>query len=132
VWLVTGWEFNPLVKTGQGERTLKDCPDLAAMTGAQKADFWTQNDPRELRRLGDRLLAESLPHEEGEEAAPRELLSQQAAEKRASGGWSRADVAKLLGVTESMLEAWETDRVKTPGSLPLLLERMSALKVTFE
>lgn len=100
------------------------------MTGAQRADFWAQADPRELRRLGDRLLAESLPRDD--ESEPRELLAERSARRREAGGWSRDQVANVLGVTESMVEAWETDRVKPPDSLPLVLERMAALKVSGE
>lgn len=109
---------------------MKDCPDLAAMTTVQRTEFWAQNDPRELRRLGDRLLAESLPREQ--ESCAREALSLAAAVGRESGGWSVATVARVLGVTESLVQAWETDRVKTPDSLPLILERMATLKVAEE
>ncbi len=106
---------------------MKDCPDLAAMTGEQRAEFWSQNDPRELRRLGDRLLAESLPRENA--SSPREVLSLASAQRREAGGWSRAAVAKVLGVTEDLVEAWETDKVRAPDSLPLVLERMSVLGI---
>lgn len=110
---------------------MKDCPDLAAMSSAQRSEFWSNQDPRELRRLGDRLLAESLPREEPA-SAPREVLSLAAEQRRESGGWSVATVAKLLGVTESLVEAWEEDQVRTPDSLPLILERLSALGVAGE
>lgn len=109
---------------------MKDCPDLAAMTTEQRAEFWSQNDPRELRRLGDRLLAESLPREE--HSCAREALSLAVGQRRESGGWSVATVAKVLGVTESLVQAWESDKVKTPDSLPLILERMASLKVSEE
>lgn len=109
---------------------VKDCPDLAAMTSQQRSEFWSHSDPRELRRLGDRLLAESLPREQ--HSCAREALSLAAAQRRELGGWSRATVAKVLGVTESLVEAWETDKVKTPDSLPLILERMASLEVSQE
>lgn len=104
---------------------MKDCPDLAGMSCDQRTEFWSKNDPRELRRLGDRLLAESLPREAT--SRPREELSQACLRGREEAGWSRGAVAKLLGVTESVLEAWENDRVKAPDSLPLILERLVAL-----
>jgi hypothetical protein len=109
---------------------VKDCPDLAAMSGAQRAEFWSQIDPRELRRLGDRLLAESLPREDP--GPPREELSRLAVEHRQSAGWSRAQAAGLLGVTESLLEAWETDRVKAPESLAMIMGRLAAMQVRAE
>ena len=109
---------------------MKDCPDLAAMTAAQRTEFWSQNDPRELRRLGDRLLAESLPREQ--ETCAREALSLAAAQRRESGGWSVATLARVLGVNESLVQAWETDKVKTPDSLPLILERIASLQVSEE
>lgn len=101
------------------------------MTGEQRTDFWSKNDPRELRRLGDRLLAECLPNEEST-STPREILSLASSQRREAGGWSRATVAKTVGVTESLIESWETDQVKTPASLPLILERMAALGVAPE
>lgn len=104
---------------------MKDCPDLTAMSTAERADFWSQTDPRELRRLGDRLLAECLPIYE--HSVARELLSQQVVNSREEAGWSRAEVADFLGVTESLVQAWEEDEVKTPDSLPLVLARLSRL-----
>lgn len=109
---------------------MKDCPDLAAMSENQRAEFWSQADPRELRRLGDRLLAESLPLRDGPNH--RERLADESLEARESGGWTVTGAAKILGVTESLLEAWEDDQVKAPDSLPLVLRRLSALGVTAE
>lgn len=100
------------------------------MSPSQRAEFWTQADPRELRRLGDRLLAESLPLRDGPNQRVR--LADESLEAREAAGWSRASVAKLLGVTESMIEAWEDDQVKAPDSLPLVLRRLVALGVTAE
>lgn len=107
---------------------MRDCPDLAAMTSAQRAEFWSRSDPRELRRLGDRLLAECLP-KDADVPNHRDLLSQQARERRLHGRWSAVGLAKLLGVTANMLEAWERDQVKPPDSLPLILDRLVTLQV---
>ncbi len=96
------------------------------MSDSQRVEFWSQADPRELRRLGDRLLAESLPLRDGPNH--RERLADESLAAREAGGWSRAQVAKLLGVTESMIEAWEDDQVKSPDSLPLVLKRLAALE----
>ncbi len=104
---------------------MKDCPDLAAMSTAERADFWSQTDPRELRRLGDRLLAECLPIYE--RTVTRELLSEQIVRGREEAGWTRAEVADFLGVTESLVQAWEEDEVSPPDSLPLILARLSIL-----
>lgn len=110
---------------------MKECPDLASMTADQRADFWSNNDPRELRRLGDRLLAECLPreHKSGES---REALSLAASQARTAAGWSRASVAKVLGVSEAIVESWETDQVQPPDSLLLILKRMAALGIALE
>jgi ribosome-binding protein aMBF1 (putative translation factor) len=97
------------------------------MTSVQRAEFWSQNDPRELRRLGDRLLAESLPRDD--DPNHRSILSQHFRERQVVGGWSRQKLAELLGVTDSMLEAWERDQIKTPDSLPLILDRLITLQV---
>lgn len=106
---------------------MKDCPDLAALTADQRREFWSQADPRELRRLGDRLLAESLPHVEP--TCPREVLSLSSLQSRESAGWSREQLADVLGVSAHVLEAWETDQVRPPASLPLIVERLVALGV---
>lgn len=100
------------------------------MSDSQRAEFWSQVDPRELRRLGDRLLAESLPRRDGPNH--RERLADESLAAREAGGWGRVQVAKLLGVTESMIEAWEDDQVKSPDSLPLVLKRLAALGVSAE
>ena len=97
------------------------------MTSAQRAEFWSQNDPRDLRRLGDRLLAECLPR--GDEPNHREILSQQIKERRHSGGWSRPKLAELLGVTDAILDSWEYDQVRPPDSLPMILDRLMTLQV---
>lgn len=110
---------------GQGERSLKDCPDLTQMTAADKAEFWETADPRELRRLGDRLMAESLPLFKASQA--REKMGHAFAQARQAGGWSEAEVAEILGVTAEMVAAWESDLVKTPESGALVLRRLSAL-----
>lgn len=109
---------------------MKDCPDLAAMSEQQRREFWSQTDPRQLRRLGDRLLAESLPLRDGPNH--RERLAQESVAARQQGGWSRPAVAQLLGVTESMLQAWEEDQVKAPDSLPLVLRRLAELGLPAE
>lgn len=106
---------------------MTDCPDLAGMTRQQRADFWSCHDPRDLRGLGDRLLAECLPRCDGPNH--RKILSQHIRERRLVGEWSRARLAALLGVSDSMLQAWERDQVKPPDSLPLILDRLITLQV---
>ena len=101
---------------------MKDCPDLTKLSAQEKAEFWSNNDPRELKMLGDRLLAESLPHVES--STPREEVRQRAAESRQKLGWSLEKLSETLGVTTEVLAAWEEDRVKPPECLPLVLSRL--------
>jgi len=101
---------------------LKDCPDLTNLTAQEKAEFWSDADPRELKMLGDRLLAESLPHVES--SMPREEVSRLAAERRQQLGLSLEQLSEALGVTTEILAAWEEDRVKPPECLPLVLSRL--------
>lgn len=106
---------------------MKDCPDLTKLSVDQKIEFWQSADPRELKRLGDRLLAESLPHYCS--SRPRELISQDVAKARESLGWSLEQISEILGVTPDLLSAWEEDRVKPPECLPLILERLAKVSV---
>lgn len=101
---------------------MKDCPDLTVMSADEKLEFWQKTDPRTLKRLADRLLAESLPQVEA--ARPREELSQEVAEQRAELGWSVEELSECLGVTTELYLAWEDDRVKPPESLPLIIRRL--------
>lgn len=101
---------------------MKDCPDLTKLSLQEKAEFWQNTDPREMKMLGDRLLAESLPHVESSVA--REDVSRRAALGREKLGWSVEQMAETLGVTPQVLQAWEEDRVKPPESLPLVLDRL--------
>ncbi len=104
---------------------LKDCPDLTKFSSAEKREFWESSDPRELKRVGDRLLAESLPMVESSRS--REEVSEEAFLAREELGWSLKQVSESLGVTEELLEAWEDDRVKAPECLPLVVRRLKAL-----
>jgi ribosome-binding protein aMBF1 (putative translation factor) len=101
---------------------LKDCPDLTKLSPPEKAEFWQKTDPRDLRMVGDRLLAESLPHVES--SVPREEVSRKAAQSREKLGWSLEQVSETLGITTQVLEAWEEDRVKPPECLPLVLDKL--------
>lgn len=103
---------------------MKDCPDLTKLSAEEKAEFWQNSDPRELKMVGDRLLAESLPHIES--SKPREEVSRAAAESRQKLGWSLEQVSEVLGVTAQVLEAWEEDRVKPPECLPFVLDRLAS------
>lgn len=104
---------------------LKDCPDLTKFSEAEKREFWESSDPRELKRVGDRLLAESLPIIES--TRPREEISEEAFQAREELGWSLKQVSESLGITEELLEAWEDDRVKAPECLPLVVRRLKVL-----
>lgn len=105
---------------------MKDCPDLTKMNAQAKADFWLQNDPREMRRLGDRLLAESLPSYESD--ATREEICQKISEAMQSLGWDLERAAEAIGTTPEVLASWEEDRVRAPESLPYILLRLAELE----
>ena len=110
---------------GPRRQVLKDCPDLTKFSEAEKREFWESSDPRELKRVGDRLLAESLPIIES--TRPREEISEEAFQAREELGWSLKQVSESLGITEELLEAWEDDRVKAPECLPLVVRRLKVL-----
>jgi DNA-binding transcriptional regulator YiaG len=101
---------------------LKDCPDLTKLSPEEKAEFWQKTDPRKLKMVGDRLLAESLPHVES--STPREEVSQKVAQSRGNLGWSLEQVSETLGITTEVLAAWEEDRVKPPECLPMILDKL--------
>lgn len=105
---------------------LKDCPDLTKFSAQEKREFWEKSDPRKLKRVGDRLLAESLPQVES--SRPREDISQEAVDARSSLGWSLEQLSESLGVTVELLGAWEEDRVKPPECLPLVVTRLNSLE----
>lgn len=109
---------------------VKECPNLSAMNLTQKQEFWATSDPRFLRRLGDRLLAECLPVAPVNE--PRSTLASRISLKRKELQWTSTGLAKVLGVSPSILEAWESDRVRPPDSLPFILERLTVLQVSPE
>ena len=105
---------------------MKDCPDLTKMTAQAKADFWLDKDPRKIRRLGDRLLAESLPTYEASQS--RDVTSQQIGTARKELGWDFEQVSKVIGTTAEVLASWEEDRVRPPESLPYILRRLAELE----
>jgi hypothetical protein len=106
---------------------LKECPDLTKFSAQEKQEFWKSNDPRSLRSVGDRLLAESLPHVES--SRPREEISLDVVRGVESLGWNLSELSESLGVTEEMLIAWGEDRVKPPECLPFVLSRLRELSL---
>lgn len=98
----------------------KQCPDLTAFSDRELREFWEGNDPEELKLVGDRLMAESLP-----ERTPRTDLQTsgiQLLELRRNLGWKRGDAAQKLGVTEEMIKAWEREKMRPPESLMLIYQ----------
>lgn len=95
----------------------KICPDLVAMSDEDLRQFWSQNRPEELKRLGDRLLAESLPRFEPrvEDFYPKDL-----AERRQSAGLTVSQAAEKLKVSQVVLASWEAGEVRPPASLALI------------
>jgi len=104
---------------------VKDCPDLTKLTPEEREDFWKTHDPRKLKNLGDRLLAESLPHVES--TRPREEVCDDIVERINGLNSSLEQVAEWLGVTPDILEAWANDQVKPPDCLPRVLDRIKEL-----
>lgn len=96
------------------------------MTAREKQEFWKDLDPRQMRSIGDRLLAESLPHVELSRA--REEIADDSYEAREKLGWTHQQVGEALGVTAELVWAWEEDRVKAPECLPLVLQRILQLQ----
>lgn len=95
------------------------------MTIQEKVEFWQSSDPRELKSLGDRLLAESLPHVSPSRS--REEVAVEIHKVRQHLGWSPLQVSRTLGVTEELFVAWEEDRVRAPECLPHVLKRLAEL-----
>lgn len=91
-------------------------------------EYWKSSDPNSLKRLGDRLMAESLPHNPGSQ--PREVTANQAFEAFKSLDVEPESLAETLGVTLELLGAWLDDRVRAPESLPLVLNRLAELTPT--
>lgn len=104
---------------------MKECPDLTVLSRQEKLEYWQGIDPRKLKRLGDRLLAESLPHVEVTRS--REEISQDVVVAAKQLGWSLEEVAETVGITPDLLEAFADDRVKAPECLPMVLERLHVL-----
>lgn len=102
---------------------MKECPDLTKLSIEEKEKFWNEHDPKSLKSLGDRLLAESLPHNPA--SRPREVTAQEAFEAFQGLGMEPEQLAETLGVTVELLGAWLEDRVKAPESLPFLLGRLT-------
>lgn len=104
---------------------MKKCPDLTKLSFEEKKEYWSSQDPRQLKDLGDRLLAESLPHNES--SSPREEIAKSLAQVRTQSGLTVEELSEVLGVTEDVYLAWEEDRVKAPESLPLVVKRLHEL-----
>lgn len=101
----------------------KPCPDLTALSDSALRDFWSNHQPDQLKRLGDRLLAESLPR-----VAPRsaDFYPTNLESLRQQANLSQAQMALRLGITPAILAAWEGGQVRPPASLPLIYERLKS------
>lgn len=97
----------------------KLCPDFTTMSDQALREFWQRNQPQQLKRLGDRLLAESLPKIE-----PRgpEFYGVDLAARRIALNLTLTQAALNLGVTPAILAAWESGEVRPPASLPLIYD----------
>jgi len=95
----------------------KICPDLVAMSDDALRDFWERHTPDQLKRLGDRLLAESLPRVETRVC---DFYAEDLAALRQSAGFTIAQAAQRLDVTPVILMSWESGEVRPPASLSLI------------
>lgn len=101
----------------------RKAPDLFRCTDAELQAFWKGQDPGQVEALGDHLLAECLPRYNGREydfAFPPSRLI----ELREKAGLSREQLAENMGINPDMLQAWETDQLKIPGSIYLIYEQL--------
>lgn len=101
----------------------KPCPDLTTYSDDSLREFWSSHQPDQLKRLGDRLLAESLPRVAARSA---EFYSANLESLRQQVNMSQAQMALRLGVTPAILAAWESGQVRPPASLPLIYERLKS------
>lgn len=95
----------------------KICPDLVAMSDDELRNFWGKTRPEDLKRLGDRLLAESLPRVESRVC---DFYSDNLAELRQSAGLTVGQAAEKLSVTPVIVMSWESGEVRPPASLSLI------------
>lgn len=95
----------------------KVCPDLSAMSDDELRNFWHHHRPEQLKRLGDRLLAESLPRMETRVC---EFYVQDLAALRQSAGLTVTQAAQLLHISSVVILAWESGDVRPPASLSLI------------
>lgn len=95
----------------------KICPDLVAMSDDELRDFWSKNRPEQLKRLGDRLLAESLPRVETRVC---DFYVEDLAALRQSAGLTVSQAAEQLSVTPVIVMSWESREVRPPASLSLI------------
>lgn len=101
----------------------KKAPDLFRCTDAELQAFWQGQDPSQVEALGDHLLAECLPRYNGREydfAFPASRLR----ELREKAGLTQAQLAEKMGVNPDLLNAWENDQLKVPGSLYLIYQQL--------
>lgn len=96
----------------------KECPDLTALSDQEIQEFWSGNTPQNLKLVGDRLMAESLPERPLRESV--QFSGQQLAELREQLSLSLEEVAETLGVTVEILKAWESESLRPPESLGLI------------
>lgn len=100
----------------------KECPDLLLMSADRLREFWQENEPESLRRVGDRLLAESLPSREPR--AELEVEPGWLTKTREGRGIELSAMADRLGVTPHMLASWEQGAVRPPESLGLIYKKL--------
>jgi len=99
----------------------KPCPDLVHLDDEGLTDFWKRHRPDELRSLGDRLLAESLPRFPARNEA---FYLENLAAEREKHHFDLEKMAGLLDVNPTVLQAWESGEVRPPASLALIYKTL--------
>ena len=101
----------------------RKAPDLYRCTDEELQAFWQGQDPSQVEALGDHLLAECLPRYNGREYGFA-MPCFQLVELRKKANLTQEQVAEKLGVNPDLVNAWETDQLKIPGSLYLLYQQL--------
>ena len=101
---------------------MKPCPDLIKMSLKEKKDLFANHKPTKLKALADKLLAESLPHNNAESDREKMVSELEPFAERAESHLE--DWSKQLGVTEDLLAAWLVGDVQPPESLLFALRAL--------
>jgi DNA-binding transcriptional regulator YiaG len=96
-----------------------EAPNFVALSDSELETFWRSHQVSDVRNLGDRLLAESLPR-----FAPRDshYYPEDLSQRRQAIPMTVIQVAQQLGVTEALVMGWESGMMRPPASLAIIYE----------